>query len=115
MPYYKITSLTTKLPKRHLHKDSKLEIEYREGFDTKINELPAGGTVYISTPSLPVNYHKLRMKELISVVEIGKNTFMKLQHGSKRKAPPVVETITTTKKPVKKTRKKAESTLVVKE
>ena len=115
MPYYKITSLTAKLPKRHLHKNENLKIEYREGFDTKTNELPVGATVYISSPSLPVNYHKLRMKGLISVVEIGKNAFMKLQKNEQKPVvAPVVETTTTTKKASKRGHKSKESTVISK-
>ena len=86
MGYYKITNLTAKLPKRHQQKNSTLILEYRAGFDTKKYNLPVGGTLFISSPSLPVDLHKLRMKKLITVVEIGKNTFMKLQ-----KPKPIVE------------------------
>ena len=86
MTYYKITSLTPKLGKRHIDKNTTLNISYREGFNTREHNLAAGATLYISSPSLPVNLHKLRMKNLISVVEIGKNLFLKLT-----KPKPVVE------------------------
>ncbi len=61
-----------------MKKGASLDIEYRDKFDTKKYFLPAGGTLYIAAPSLPINLHKLRMDKMISVVEIGKNTFMKL-------------------------------------
>ena len=73
MVYYKITSLTSKLAKRHSDKSATLKIAYRDRFTEKEHSLPAGGTLYISSPSLPINLHKLRMKKLISVVELRKD------------------------------------------
>ena len=102
MVYYKITSLTHKLPKRHINKDKTLEIEYRESFSEKKYILPPNGTLYISSPSLPVNLHKLRMKKMITVVEINKNTFMRLQQPPIPVVQPKVEKTTTTEKPVTK-------------
>ena len=103
MVYYKITSLTHKLPKRHINKDKTLEIEYRESFKEREYRLPPNGTLYISSPSLPVNLHKLRMKKMITVVEINKNDFMKLQQPPIPVAlPKKVEKTTTTEKPVTK-------------
>lgn len=114
MAYYKITSLTATLPKRHMHKDKALNIQYRENFSEKSYNLPVNGTLYISAPSLPINLHKLRMKKLITIVEVSKNTFMKLKNP--RPIPVVVvpiieeeeevETKTTTKKPRKTSSKK---------
>lgn len=111
MAYYKITSLTTRLPKRHIKKDASLNIEYRDKFNTKKYFLPAGGTLYIAAPSLPINLHKLRMDKMISVVEIGKNTFMKLTDPTNVKKVPIkteeVEVKEETKeKPKKRTYKK---------
>jgi len=88
MGYYKITSLTAKLPKRHQFKDKTIDIDYRDSFKQTSKALPVGGTLYISAPSLPVNLHKLRMKKLINVVEVSKNTFMKLQNPPKPKPTP---------------------------
>jgi hypothetical protein len=103
MAYYKIKSLTTKLPKRHKMKDSSLNIEYRQKFNTTKHFLPAGGTVYISAPSLPINLHQLRMKKMVSIVEIGKNTFMKLTDPTniKKVKTEVEEVVEEPKKEVK--------------
>jgi len=90
MGYFKITSLTGKLPKRHQYKDKAINIDYRNNYKQTSRSLPVGGSLYISSPSLPVNLHKLRMKKLISVIEISKNAFMKLKNP-KPVAPPVVE------------------------
>lgn len=100
MVYYKITSLTSKLAKRHADKDTTLKIAYRNRFTEKEHILPAGGTLYISSPSLPINLHKLRMKKLVTVVEIGKDTFMKLTNPELiRKAPlPVAKKVAEKKK-----------------
>ena len=112
MTYYKITSLTPKLGKRHIDKNTTLNISYREGFNTREHNLAAGATLYISSPSLPVNLHKLRMKNLISVVEISKNLFLKL---SKPKPAPIVvaKSIVETVEPKKKrTYKKKEKEIL---
>jgi hypothetical protein len=111
MGYYKVTNLTAKLPKRHQQKNSTLKLEYRANFDIKTQDLHVGQTLYISSPSLPVNLHKLRMKKLISVVEIGKNTFMKLQRPIP-KPQSKVETKTTTQKSKSGRRKKTKPILV---
>ena len=119
MAYYKIKSLTKGLPKRHLDKNKTLTIEYRDGFTVKTNTLTPTGVLYISSPSLPLNFHTLRMKGLISVVEINKNLFMKLSKPKKKLIPPakkvaVKKPIPTAKaeKPKKRTYKKKEEKLV---
>ena len=78
MVYYKVRSLTSKLSKRHAMKDATLNIEYRESFKQKKYELTPNGVLYISSPSLPVNLHKLRMQKMVTIVELSKNTFMRL-------------------------------------
>ena len=123
MVYYKITSLTSKLAKRHADKDATLKIAYRSKFSEKEHLLPVGGILYISSPSLPINLHKLRMKKLISIVELNKDTFMKLTNPSLvRKAPiPVAKKVAAKKpiptakedKPKKRVYKKSESCVEV--
>ena len=97
MAYYKIKSLTSKLGKRHMDKDAVLGITYQDGFKEKNHMLHPGGILYISTPSLPINIHKLRMKNLVSVSEIEKNVFMRLTNP---KPAPIKEDVD--EKPKKK-------------
>lgn len=78
MIYFKITSLTNNLPKRHPNKGAALTIEYRDKYAQKTQQLFPSATLYLAAPSLPVNLHKLRMRGLVSIVEVSKNIFMKL-------------------------------------
>ena len=147
MSYYKIKNITGKLPKRHINKDMDLKIEYHVGFQKKYHTLGADNEIVLSCRILPVSIHSLRAKQLINVVEISENEFMRLQKPSAKKAPvsakvpkkaPVSAKTETPKKKVvpaksladnlvsvvpekepvtkkKTTRKKAESTVTVKE
>ena len=129
MSYYKIKNITGKLPKRHINKDMDLKIEYHVGFQKKYHTLGADNEIVLSCRKLPVSIHNLRAKQLINVIEISENEFMRLQKPSakktqpistKVKTEPVAQPISTKVKtePVAKkktTRKKAESTVTVKE
>lgn len=131
MSYYKIKNITGKLPKRHINKDMKLKIEYHVGFQKKFHELNFDGEIVLSCRKLPVSIHSLRAKQLINVIEISENEFMRLQKPSAKKAvakpistkiktKPVAIPISTKIKtePVAKKRtskKKTESTVTIKE
>lgn len=127
MTYYKIKNLTANLPKRHLHKDETLNIEYKFGFTKKTYNLKPNVTIYVSAPSLPISLHKLRMQSLVSIVEISENSFLKLQNPTKnnsetkiieKKPKQPITTTTTTKKKTTKKRsynKKEDSSLIIKE
>lgn len=132
MSYYKIKNITGKLPKRHINKDMKLNIEYHVGFQKKYHELSGDNEIVLSCRRLPVSIQSLRAKQLINIIEISENEFMRLQKPSAKKAPvsakvtkkaPVSAKTETPKKPaVKKTtatkktsKAKTESTVTVKE
>jgi len=102
MAYFRIKNITSNLQKRDPNKDTTLDVEYNEGFKKKNQKLKPGAELYISSPNLPVEFHLLRMKRLITVNEISKNNFLKLQ----KPIPKVVTTNTTTEKekPVSKKR-----------
>jgi len=79
MGYFKIKNITNSLPKRHVKKDSMVEIEYSGGFIKKSFKLNSGAEAYIEAGNLPISIHKLRMKGMISIVEVSKNDFYKKQ------------------------------------
>ena len=128
MAHYKIVNITGKLPKRHVNKDMRLKIEYHVGFQKKFKDLNVGSEILLTCRTLPVSIHSLRAKRLITISEISENEFVRLQKPSAKKEPVVVkkavvdnlsttdiEAVVTQKPPKKTTRKKAESTVTVKE
>ncbi len=132
MSYYKIKNITGKLPKRHINKDMGLKIEYHVGFQKKYHLLVSDTEIVLSCRKLPISIHNLRAKQLINIIEISENEFMRLQKPSAKKAPvkkpistkvktePLKKPISTKvktepkKKLLKKT-SKVESTVTIKE
>jgi hypothetical protein len=123
MAHYKIKNITGKLPKRHVNKDTILNIEYQVGFHKKFKKLNFNDEIVLSCRRLPISIHGLRAKQLITVTEISENEFMRLQKPSARKIPialPVKKEVVA-KEPVKKkttpkkTAAKKESTVTIKE
>lgn len=102
MAYYKIKNITTFLPKRHQNKDTEIKVEYMVGFQKKIHILPVSKELVLSCRTLPIQIHNLRVKNLVSVIEISENEFMKLQKPSAKKAIDEEDKITTTQEPEKK-------------
>jgi hypothetical protein len=131
MAHYKIKNITDKFGKRHVNKDSVLNIEYHVGFQKKYRRLAAGDEIVLSCRTLPVSIHTLRAKKMITVMEISENEFARLQKPSARKKEtpkaevktvevvdevPEETTTTTTKKPTKrKSNKTSTSTVIVKD
>jgi len=79
MGYYKIKNITNLLGKRHLSKNTTLDVEYSSGYKKESFLLNVGGIAYFEAGNLPFNIHKLRMKNMITVVEVSKNEFYKKQ------------------------------------
>ena len=121
MAHYKIKNITGKLPKRHVNKDTILNIEYQVGFHKKFKKLNFNDEIVLSCRRLPISIHGLRAKQLITVTEISENEFMRLQKPSARKVPitlpvkkEVVAKESVKKKTTKKPAAKKESTVTIK-
>jgi len=97
MNTYKITNLTNFAGKRETKYNSTLDIEYVDSMMTKTIKVKPGETVYLQISSLPLSVHRLRVKKLISVVEIGeselKNNIDALKPASVKKPEVVVENV----------------------
>lgn len=91
MGYFKIKNITNTLGKRDINKDRELSVEYNIGFTKKVHKIKSGDELIISSKSLPVSAHQLRLKGLATVVEISENEFIRLQKPSAAKKK-VVET-----------------------
>lgn len=73
MSNYKITNLTNSAGKRDARFNSILDIDYIDEMQKKSIKIKPGETVFLQIHSLPLSVHRLRVKKLISVVEIGDN------------------------------------------
>jgi len=70
---YKITNTTDLAGKRDLQYNSTLNIEYVDYMIRKTIKIKPGETIYLKIASLPLSVHNLRVRKLISVVEISEN------------------------------------------
>jgi len=73
MTNYKITNLTDTLAKRSARHDAILNIDYVDEMTKKSIKIKPGETVFLKINSLPLSVHRLRVKKLISVVEVSDN------------------------------------------
>lgn len=76
MANYKITNLTNLAGKRDMKFNSVLDIDYVDNMTKKSIKVKPGETVFLQIKSLPTSVHKLRVRKLISVVEVS-NTELK--------------------------------------
>ena len=71
MSTYKITNITNHAGKRDFKFNSVLDVEYVDDMVKKVVKIKPGDSIYLTTGSLPLSVHRLRVKGLITVVEIG--------------------------------------------
>jgi len=101
MGYYKIKNITKSLAKRDMQKNKDLSITLNDGLFPSEQIIQSGGEVLIECMRLPTELQKLRVKGLVTIVEVGKNEFLsKLKESQKPKQPVEKEEpeTTTTKK-----------------
>ena len=70
MNTYKITNLTNTAGKRDFKFNSPLNVDYIDKMIKKTVTIQPGASLYLTVPSLPISVHKLRAKNLISVVDV---------------------------------------------
>ena len=70
MNTYRITNLTNTAGKRDFRFNSSLDIEYVDNMIKKTVSVKPGASLYLTVSSLPMSVHKLRVKNLISVIEV---------------------------------------------
>jgi len=94
MTNYKITNLTNTAGKRDMKFNTVLNIEYVDEMKKKTINVKPGETVYLQISSLPLSVHRLRVKKLISVVEVSNNELNNSMNTTKSHAiPPIIETL----------------------
>lgn len=92
MSTYKITNITHLAGKREVKYNSKIDIDYVDEMSKKIISVKPNETVYLTVPSLPISVHRLRVKNLVTVVEISSSELTKLLNDAK---PKVIKTEST--------------------
>lgn len=73
MGIYRITSMTHTLGRRDAKYNAVLDITYVEKMMNKTIKLKPNDSVYLRVDKLPLSVHRLRVKKLITVVEISEN------------------------------------------
>jgi hypothetical protein len=73
MAIFKITNITNKIERRQNGYNSSVEIEYVNSMEKKLVILRSGEVLFMDISTLPISIHKLRAKNLISVIETSKN------------------------------------------
>ena len=89
MNTYKITNLTNTAGKRDFKFNSPLNIDYIDKMIKKTVTIQPGASLYLTVPSLPISVHKLRAKNLISVVEVSAKELADFMNNAKPKSAPV--------------------------
>lgn len=107
MSTFKITNRTSTRAKRDVNYNSILDIDFIDEMERKVIGLKPDETIYFTAKSLPLSLHKLRIKGLVSVVEISDSQLSKLQRPKK---PQVVQETPKAKKKVIQKEKTKKST-----
>jgi hypothetical protein len=78
MNTYKITNITNLSGKRDFKHNSSLDINYIDNLTKKKITIKAGEFVYLTVNSLPMSVRKLRVENLITVVEVSNSEMVSL-------------------------------------
>jgi hypothetical protein len=82
MGYYKITSLTHELGKRHNKVNATVYIDVVSNFaDSRIAIAP-GADIFIESNHLPMSAQKLRSEGLITIIPLDKNSYIKTRSAA---------------------------------
>lgn len=106
MNTYKITNITNLLPKRDRKFNAVVDMEYVDKMLKKTIKVKPNDSVFLTVPILPLSVHRLRLKNLITVLEVPTKTAMKKPVKAPKKAAKP--------KAVKKTEATAKKTTVKK-
>lgn len=93
MNTYKITNLTNTAGKRDPHFNSVLNIDYVDAMMKKTVTVKPGETIYLQISTLPLSVHRLRVKKLISVVEISRSELKNAIDASNKVRKPKKEVL----------------------
>lgn len=100
MNTYKITNITNLLGKRDINYNSTLKIKYVDEMIRKTVDLKSNEVIFLSITSLPLSVHRLRIKNLVSVIEVANKELVREMILAKPPLKPPAKPIK--KKPIKK-------------
>jgi len=93
MNTYKITNITNTAGKRDFKFNSSLNVEYVDNMMKKTVAIKPGESLYLTVTSLPMSVHKLRVKNLVSVIEVSQSELESIKNEKKPKvavAAPII-------------------------
>ena len=102
MSTYKITNVTNLAGKRDFKYNSELEIQVVDNMVKKTIKVKPGDSVFLTVSSLPLSVHRLRVKRLVTVVEVSPNDIPKKAKKTKPVSPKKKEVKSVAKKSVAK-------------
>jgi len=83
MSTYKITNITNLAGKRDFKFNTELSIDFVDNMVKKTIKVKPNDSVFLSVKSLPLSVHRLRVKGLITVSEIGETELAKTISANK--------------------------------
>ena len=86
MSTYKITNITNLAGKRDFKFNSALDVEYVDDMVKKVVKIKPGDSIFLTTNSLPLSVHRLRVKGLVTVVQISQSELAKAMESLKPKS-----------------------------
>jgi len=94
MSTFKITNITNQAGKRDFKYNSILDIEYVDGMSKKTAKIRPGDTMFLTVSTLPLSVQRLKLQNLITVVQIDAAELAKVIDAMKPKVVvlPSVET-----------------------
>lgn len=111
MTTFKITNITNFAGKRDPRANSSIDIEYVDKMTKRNISVKPNSSVYLTVPILPLSVHRLRIKGLITVVEVSENELNEAIVSTNKKTNNVVVEDDHTKSEEKKARKKSKTEL----
>ena len=87
MNTYKITNLTNTAGKRDPKFNSTLDIDYVDAMMKKTVKVKPGEAIFLQISTLPLSVHRLRVKGLISVIEISESELKNTMEATKVRKP----------------------------
>lgn len=102
MNTYKITNISHLLGKRDHKYNSTLDIDYIDNMVKKVSQLRPEESLYLTVNTLPLSLHRLRIKNLIDVVEVSPDELKSILQVTAPKPEPEVVNAPMVEKDAKK-------------
>jgi hypothetical protein len=84
MSIYKITNITNLAGKRDFKYNSTLDVEYVDNMIKKVVKIKPGDNLFLTASTLPLSVHKLRIQNLVTVIEINGEELAKTVNALKK-------------------------------